>query len=104
MQQNFPFQPAAGSNTTVINVAATSTSTALTAMVGSDGGTVRIVNSGTQPVFIVFGTGAVPATTSSMPLLGNTVENFSITSATTSITTLAAATGSTLYVTVGIGS
>ena len=104
MQQNYSFQPAAGANTTVIPVAATSTSTGLTAMVGSDGGTVRIVNSGTQTVFIVFGTGAVPATTSSMPLLGNTVETFSITSATTSITTLAATTGSILYLTVGIGS
>ena len=101
MQQNFPFQPSSGVNTTVIPVTAASVTTNLASVLGYDGGTLRIVNSGTQTVFIVFGAGT--ALVSSMPMLANSVETFGVSGVTTSITAIAAATGSTLYVTVGIG-
>lgn len=68
---------------------------------------VRIVNSGTNIVFVNFGAAAVipvPGTPEpGMALLPNTVETFSVAAGTT-LHAIASATGNTLYITDGQGS
>lgn len=67
---------------------------------------VRMVNFGSQVIFIDFlnsGTVGNASVTNSIPLLPNTVEVFTIGNDLGSIITIAAATGSTLYVTYGEG-
>lgn len=64
---------------------------------------VRLSNVGTQTVFIKFGTGAAATTTDDMPLQAGNTELFTIGNDITTITVIAAATGSTLYSTIGEG-
>jgi len=65
----------------------------------------RIVNSGSDMTFIEFSFtgGAAAATTTSMPMLPNTVEVFTVTNDQTIIRVIGAAGGNTLYITPGEG-
>ena len=102
MQQQYPFQPNGGAaSTTNGSVTAASTQITLPA-VGSDGGTLLLTNIGTQTVFIAYG--AVTASlTTSMPILANSAQTISIPGNVSQLSVIAAATGSTLYATVGGG-
>lgn len=73
--------------------------------VGTDGGSIRIMNSGTQVVFFLYGNLAVTTSGAAMgvPLLPNTVETFGVGPNVTQLSAIAAATGSTLYITAGDG-
>lgn len=64
--------------------------------------TVRIVVSGTDPVFFVRGTSTVvSSTTTGTPMLGNTVETFLLPNDITHIAFISTGTASTVYVTTG---
>ena len=103
MQQDFPFQVAGGAaNTSNIAVTAASQTFNLAPSVGADGGTMRLVNLGTQTVFIALGTVTASVTTS-MPMLANSAETFSLPGGVTSLSVISTATGSTLYASIGIG-
>lgn len=101
--QKRAFRPQGVNNT--VNLAVTAASQLL-AIPNTAQGTrsVRVVNSGTQTVFLDFvtTTGTAVATTS-MPVLANTVEVFTFGNDVTHITAIAAATGSTIYITPGEG-
>lgn len=66
---------------------------------------LRIANIGTQVVFIELTTGTAIAAslTTSVPLLPGSVEVFTLANDITHVATIAAATGSTLYITYGEG-
>lgn len=106
MQQNYPFQPrgaaalSATQNTANIAVTAAAQQIPLP-LVPAEGGTMRLVNSGNQVIFWLYGNLAV-TTANGVPMLPNTVETFS-TPPGTQLSVIAAATGSTLYVTIGDG-
>lgn len=100
MREIFSFQPLSGGNATASLAVGTSAANVPLPGLPSDGASVRLVNSGTQVVFLNF-TGAASSSTS-MPMLPNTVETFSL-PPTATISAIAAATGSTLYATVGEG-
>ena len=103
MQQNYAFQPGAGpANTSDIAVTAASQTLTLNPSGGSDGGSVRIANIGSQTVFLAFGTSTASLTTS-MPILAGTVEMFSLGGGITTLSVIAAAAGSIIYATVGTG-
>lgn len=88
-------------STVNLAVAGTSSSVAVTRSgVGTQ--SVRIVNSGAQTVFLNFGVSTVAATLAAgMPMLPNTVESFLLLNDVTHIAAIAAATGSTIYITTG---
>lgn len=65
-------------------------------------GAIRLANIGTQVVFWKQDTGGASAS-ADVPLLPNSAELFSVPPATTKISVIAAGTGSTLYVTPGVG-
>lgn len=103
MQQQYPFQPITGAATT-LNIAVTAANQAFTLpSPPANGCTVRLVNVGSQTVFWAYG-GATAAVATSTPILPNTVEAFSLPGGVTAIGVIAAATGSTLYATIGEGS
>jgi hypothetical protein len=103
MQQQYPFQPDGGANSTT-NGAVTASSTQITLpAMGFDGGQLLITNIGTQTVFMAYGNVTASLTTS-MPILPNTAQTISAPGGVTQISVIAAATGSTLYTTVGRGS
>ena len=64
---------------------------------------IRLTNSGTQLVFWKFGTGGASVTTCT-PMLPNTTEIYDCPYTATILAVIAPATGSTLFVTPGIGS
>jgi len=65
---------------------------------------VRVVNTGTQTIFLKFGISTTTATLADgFPVLSNTVETFLLQNEVTHVACIASATGSTLYVTVGEG-
>lgn len=66
---------------------------------------LRVVNSGVDITFIEFTatTGLVAATTTSMPMLGNTTEIFTIANEMNNIRVIGAAGGNTIYITYGEG-
>lgn len=101
--QKRAFRPQGVNNT--VNLAVTATSQLL-AIPNTAHGTrsLRIVNSGSQTVFVDFvtTTGTAVATTS-MPLLAGTVELFTFGNDITHVSAIAAATGSTIYITPGEG-
>lgn len=102
-QQVFPFQPAAtAANTSNIVVTTVNQTFTLSPSVGADGGTIRLANIGTQIVFVVMGT-VNSSVTTSMPMLPNSVETFSMPGGLFTLSVIAPATGSTLYCTIGIG-
>lgn len=86
-----------------VNGAVTASSAAITVALTAGSNAVRLTNVGTQTVFWRFGTGTASVSTDT-PMLANTVEVFEIPPQITSITAIAAAAGSTLYITPGIGS
>lgn len=98
---NKTFVPAlnAANKINVTLVAVTASSQDLTIPDHEGLATVRIANIGNQTVFIDLN-GA--ATTSSMPILANSVEVFDF-GIGTDVSAIAAAAGSTLYITVGRG-
>ena len=107
MQQNYPFQPRGAVGTTP----AGQTSIAVTAAVQqltlppvpAEGGSMRLVNAGTQTIYWSYGVSASLSTSNGVPMLPNTVETFSVPGGTTQLSVIAGATGSTLIATVGDG-
>ena len=96
-----PFKVNATVNTAVTG---SNQTLALGAGVGLGTVAVRVANIGTQTIFIDFGTSnTVAATATSIPMLANTVEVFTIPNDVTHIAFVAGTTGSTVYVTVGEG-
>lgn len=92
-----------GQKGNTVNAAVTGTSAALAITRPSIGTqSVRIVNSGTQVIFVEFGVSTVAAVAAtSMPILANTVETFVLANEVTHIAAIASTTGSTMYVTTG---
>lgn len=109
MQIPFPFQPRASNQ----NPPAGTTNGAVTAAVTQINlpGTApyetettgRFVNSGAQTIFWAYGTQAGLTAANGIPMLANTVETFTIPAGVSTISVIAAATGSTLYITAGDG-
>lgn len=95
-----PFRPIAAT----ANAAVTAGSTAIT-IVGAPVGTaaVRLLNNGSAVVFITIqDTSTVAATTTtSVPMLPNSVETFEITNDNQFVSVISTTTGNTLYVTLG---
>lgn len=89
-----------GSTGNLVVTASAQTAT-LGATVPSVGCIARIANIGTQTVFVRFD-GTVPTVSNALPILPNTVELFDLGPGAT-VQAIAAATGSTLYVTLGYG-
>jgi hypothetical protein len=94
------FQPRGGAASTN-NIAVTAAAQSMPLpIIAVEGVTVRLVNAGTQTVFIAFAGTATVAT--SMPMLANTIETFTFPQGAV-ISVIAAGTGSTLYATFGDG-
>lgn len=94
-----PFGPVG--DTVNLAVTATTGSVALTRSgVGTQ--SIRVLNTGTQTVFINVGASAVTAVlATSMPIFPGTVETFLLKNDQTHVAAIAASTGSTLYITTG---
>lgn len=98
-----PFRPVDENFSATLNTAVTNVAASITLVLGLGGKSVRILNSGTQTIFIRLVTAAGGAATvaNSMPMLPNTVETFFAQNDCLTISVIAAAAGSTMYVTVG---
>lgn len=99
-----PFGQLQGQNT--VNTAVTGTSANVAIPAPTIGvRSVRIVNAGTQNIFVKFGTANTVAAVAAddMPMLANTCEVFLLPNNITHIAAIAAGAGSTMYVTVGEG-
>ena len=85
-----------------VNVAVTGTAQTLTPTPPATNvdATVRLANIGTQTVFVNFQ--ATATTANGIPILANSVEVFAL-GAAASLSVIAAAVGSTLYATTGMG-
>ena len=81
------------------SLAVTGSSQSITLGAYNGNASIRIVVVGTQTVFWNYD--AAAATATSTPMLANTIETFFLPAGTTTIRFIAAATGSTVYVTVG---
>jgi hypothetical protein len=108
MQTQFCFQPRASNQATpagTVNGAVTASVTNIVLPVGPGltECTARFVNSGAQVIFWSYGAGASLSVANGVPMLPNTVETFNIPAGVSQLAVIAAATGSTLYVTVGDG-
>lgn len=90
-----------GGSTANLAVTASDQTVTVTQTIPAKGCQARLVNSGTQVVFFRFD-GTTVTVNNGIPLLPNTVEVFDIMLGA-SIHAIAAATGSTLYVTLGYG-
>lgn len=101
LQDVRPFRPF--SETTATTVTQAVTATAATVAVPLMGCSVRVVNSGTQTIFIRLQSVAGEAATvaNSMPMLAGTVETFFLAVDVVGLSVIAAATGSTAYFTFG---
>lgn len=101
-----PFGPKPTNGQNTVNIAVTASNQSLT-LVGSPSQgyqSIRIVNSGTQVIFINFSTGAGTASVSTdMPMLAGTVEVFWLPKQINTINVIAASTGSTVYASTGEG-
>ena len=91
-----PFQVVQGSSQTL---AVTGASQSLTLPTAVGNRSIRIVVSGSQNVFWRYNAAAAVAT--STPMLAGTVETFSLPNDATTITFIAGAVGSTVYITIG---
>lgn len=101
MQPNCPpFTPRGGATSTVNLAVGVAAASLVVPRLPANGGEIRISNIGTQTVFVAFSGTATLGT--SMPLQSNTFEIFSCPDNTT-LSAIAAATGSTMYVTAGEG-
>lgn len=74
----------------------------LTTALSDRDGVVRIANIGTQTIFLTFD-GTTPTVNNGVAMIANSVEVFSMPAAKLAIKHIAAATGSTIYVTPGRG-
>ena len=86
-----------------VNVAVTATAQTLTLTspgAGTGNATLRLANKGSETVFFHFL--ATATLSNGVPILPNTVEVFDL-GGLTSLSVIAAATGSTLYATTGVG-
>lgn len=98
-----PFQPVpTAASTTALAVTASNQTLTLSPNGGSMTRSMRIAVIGTQTVFIALGT-VTSSVTTSMPILANSVEVFTLPAGLTTLSVIAADTGSTIYVTVGEG-
>lgn len=98
-----PFRPADENLSATLNTAVTGVAAAVTLPANFGGKTVRIMNLGTQTIFVrlVSASGGAATVASSMPVLANTVETFFAANDVLTVSAIAAAAGSTMYVTVG---
>lgn len=98
-----PFEPIPSQNTA--NIAVTGASQVLAVPVAGQGTrSIRVLNSGTQIIFIVFGIStSTAAVATAMPILANSAEIFTLPNNVTHVAVIASATGSTMYITVGEG-
>lgn len=86
-----------------VNAAVTGTVATLTLTpLGIAGGNVRLTNIGSQTVFILIDNATVATVVNAMPLLPNTTEVFAV-GTNSAVQHIAAAVGSTLYATSGLG-
>lgn len=109
MQSGFPFQPRASN----VNPPTGTSSLAVTAAVQQINlpspapyeteCTARFANVGSQVIYWCYGAQAGLLATNGVPMLPNTVETFSIPAGVSQISVIAAAAGSTLYITPGDG-
>ena len=98
-----PFQPApTAASTTELAVTAANQTMTLSPNGGAQTRSVRLANIGTQTVFVALDT-VTSSVTTSMPVLANSVEVFTLPGGITTLSVIAAATGSTLYATIGDG-
>ena len=98
-----PFQPApTASSTTALAVTESNHTMTLSPNGGAQTRSVRLANIGTQTVFVALGT-VTSSVTRSMPVLANSVEVFTLPGGVTTLSVIAASTGSTLYATIGDG-
>lgn len=97
-----PFQPRGGLNSTTALAVTGSNQTFSLPAVGPDGASLLISNSGTQVVFIAYGS-VTSSITTSMPVINNSAILIQLPPGVTQISCIAAAVGSTIYATVGDG-
>ena len=89
-----------------VNIAAATTTAnvARTSLDLREGAQVRVCNSGSVVAFVAFGdSGATATTTTSMPILPNTVEVFTVNPTQTHMAAITASGSTTLYLTTGVG-
>lgn len=97
-----PFQPRGGVNSTTALAVTASNQTFTLPAVGPDGASMLISNSGTQVVFIAYGSVTASVTTS-MPIINNSSLLIQLPPGVTQLSAIAGAVGSTIYATVGDG-
>ena len=98
-----PFQPApTAASTTALDVTAEDQTMTLSPNGGTQTRSLRLANIGTQTVFVALGT-VHSSVTTSMPVLANSVEVFTLPGGITTLSVIAETTGSTLYATIGDG-
>ena len=98
-----PFQPVpTAASTTALAVTASNQTLTMSPNGGSMTRSMRIAVIGTQTVFVALGT-VTSSVTTSMPILANSVEVFTLPAGLTTLSVIAASTGSTIYVTIGEG-
>ena len=98
-----PFQPVpTAASTTALAVTESNQTLTLSPNGGSMTRSMRIAVIGNQTVFVALGT-VTSSVTTSMPILANSVEVFTLPAGLTTLSVIATATGSTIYVTVGEG-
>lgn len=97
----YPFRPVAETQSTAVT--GTSQSVTINETLGNR--TLRVVNDGSQVVYIEFGRGAAATAVvgTSFPVLANTVEVFTLDATVDRYAVIAATTGSTIRTTVGEG-
>lgn len=97
------FQPApTAASTTALAVTGSNQTLTLSPNGGAMTRSLRLANVGNQTVFVALGT-VTSSVTTSMPVLANSVEVFTLPAGVTTLSVIAASTGSTLYATIGDG-
>jgi hypothetical protein len=97
------FQPApTRTSTTALAVTGSNQTLTLLPNGGAMTRSMRLANIGTQTVFVALGT-VTSSVTTSMPILANSVEVFTLPASITTLSVIADGTGSTLYATIGDG-
>lgn len=97
------FQPApTAASTTALAVTGSSQTLTLSPNGGAMTRSIRLANIGTRTVFVALGT-VTSSVTTSMPVLANSVEVFTLPASITTLSVIAAGTDSTLYATIGDG-
>lgn len=94
------FEPTGATQNEAVTTAAETVS--LAGKLSDKDGSVRLANIGTVTIFVTLD-GTTPTVNNAIPLIANTVEAFSMPVGKLDVKHIAAATGSTLYVTPGRG-